>query len=248
MNRPAFVPRSLKLYPDLMAPRLGYILADVSAVLWVVLWIYIGNAVYNAVHTLDGIGNGLIQNGKAVNDAVAQLQNAVGGYPLGIGPNLRDAFGALHGPPDALIQTGHGELTAVANLATLLGAIVAVIPILFVLLQFIPWRIRRTRGFRNLDYMLRQPGAGAVSTTMQVLAARAIYTMPYDRLLAYSPDPISEWREGRYYNLARATMSEEGLDVRRYLRRVEGLAPLPEPHPHNHPHNHPRNLPTIGEE
>jgi len=81
-----------------------------------------------------------------------------------------------------------------------------------------------------------------------VLAARAIYTMPYDRLLAYSPDPISEWREGRYYNLARATMSEEGLDVRRYLRRVEGLAPLPEPHPHNHPHNHPRNLPTIGEE
>ncbi len=244
MKRPFFLPRSLKLYPDLMAPRLGYILADLAALLWVALWLYVGELVYKAIHTLDGIGQGLIQNGKAVDDAVTQLQNAVAGYPLGIGPNLRDAFGSLHGPPEALIQTGNGELQAVAQLATLLGVVVAVIPILVVLLQFIPWRVRRTRGFRNLDLMLRQPGAGAVSTTMQVLAARAIYTMPYDRLLAYSSDPIGEWREGRYYNLARATMSEEGLDVRRYLRRVEGLTPIPEPRHHHHPHN----LPTTGDD
>ncbi len=241
MNKLTLIPRSFKLYPDLLMPRLGFILADLAALLWIALWLYVGDAVYNAVHTLDGIGHGLIQNGNKVNDAVSQLQNSVAGLPFDVGPHLRDAFGALHGPPAALIQTGQQELSAVANLATLLGVVVAVIPILLVLFTFIPWRIRRTRGFRNLDYMLRQPGAGAVSTTMQVLAGRAIYTMPYDRLLAYSPDPIREWREGRYYNLARATMSEEGLDVRRYLRRVEGLTPLAEPHPHNHPHN----LPTV---
>lgn len=244
MNKPTFIPRSFKLYPDLLMPRLGFILADLAALLWIALWLYVGDLVYNAVHTLDGIGNGLIQNGKAFDSAVTQFQNFVAGAPLGIGSNLRDAASVFHGPPATLIQTGTNELQAVANLATLLGAVVAVIPILIVLLNFIPWRIRRTRGFRNLDYMLRQPGAGAVSTTMQVLAARAIYTMPYDRLLDYSPDPIQEWREGRYYNLARATMSEEGLDVRRYLRRVEGLAPLPEPHPHSYPHN----LPTIGDD
>ena len=184
MKRPFFLPRSLKLYPDLLMPRLGYILADLAALLWVALWVYVGDTVYNAILTLQAIGQGLIHNGQAVDDAVTQLQNAVSGYPFGIGPNLRDAFNSLHGPPQALIQTGNGELQAVANLATLLGVVVAVIPILIVLLQFIPWRIRRTRGFRNLDYKLRQPGAGAVSTTMQVLAARAIYTMPYDRLLA----------------------------------------------------------------
>jgi hypothetical protein len=243
MNKPSLVPRSFKLYPDLMGPRLGYILADTATLLWVVLWLYIGDVVYNAVHTLDGIGNGLVANGNSVDSAVTRLQNEVATLPL-VGSNLRGAFDALHGPPKALVQTGHDELRAVAHLATTLGVVVAAIPILIALLNFIPWRVRRTRGFRNLDHMLRQPGAGAVSTTMQVLAGRAIYTLPYDRLLAYSPDPIREWREGRYYNLARATMAEEGLDVRRYLRRVEGLTPLPEPRSHKHPHN----LPTTGDD
>jgi hypothetical protein len=243
MNKPSFVPRSFKFYPDLMAPRLGYILADTAVLLWVALWLYIGDFVYNAVITLQSIGKGLVANGNNVNSAVTRLQNDVATLPL-VGSNLRDAFNALHGPPGALIQTGNDELQAVAHLATTLGVVVAAIPILIALLNFIPWRVRRTRGFRNLDYMLRQPGAGAVSTTMQVLAGRAIYTLPYDRLLDYSSDPIREWREGRYYNLARATMAEEGLDVRRYLRRVEGLTPLPEPRPHKHPHN----LPTIGDD
>jgi len=243
MNKSSLVPRSFKLYPDLMAPRLGYILADTAALLWVVLWLSIGDFVYNAVMTLQSIGNGLVANGNSVNSAVTRLQNDVATLPL-VGSNLRDAFNALHGPPQTLIQTGNDELQAVAHLATTLGVVVAAIPILIALLNFIPWRVRRTRGFRNLDHMLRQPGAGAVSTTMQVLAGRAIYTLPYDRLLDYSSDPIREWREGRYYNLARATMAEEGLDVRRYLRRVEGLTPLPEPRPHKHPHN----LPTIGDD
>ena len=244
MNRPSHPPRvsrSFKLYPELPMARLGYVLADLAALLWVILWLYVGDAVYTSLIALQAIGNGLIKNGRAVDNAVSQLQSAVNNLPL-IGSNLRDAFGPLHGPPHALIQTGQGELLYVSHLATLLGVVVAAVPILIALLFFIPWRVRRTRDFHNLAYMLHRPGAGSVTTTMQVLAARAIYTLPYDQLLAYSPDPIGEWREGRYYNLARAAMAAEGLDVRRYLRRVEGMGGLPpsadEPH----------NLPTTGDE
>jgi len=217
-----------KLYPDLWLPRLGYILADLAVLLWLAVWVNIGLTVYNAVMTLSIIADGVIATGQKLNDVIAQIQQGVSGLVF-VGPKLHDALNPLYGIPSALITQGQSELVAIHNLAVLLGSVVAGIPIVITLFRFIPWRVRKTRGFRYLNRLLRTPGATAVTTTMQVLAGRALYTLPYDRLLHYSADPIAEWREGRYYNLARATMAEEGLDVRRYLRRVQGLAPPPEP-------------------
>lgn len=217
-----------KLYPDLWRPRLGYLFADLVCLLWIALWLYIGDAVYRAVMTLSVIANGVIATGQAMNAAVADVQQRIDDVPL-IGGNLHGLLTPLHNIPNGLIDQGQQELAAIHHLALLLGIGVAAIPVFVTLLRYLTWRARKTRGFRNLDRMLRRPGAKAVSTTMQVLAGRALYTLPYDQLLSYSPDPIAEWREGRHYNLARATMAEEGLDLRRYLRRMEGLASLPEP-------------------
>jgi hypothetical protein len=229
---------TFKLYPDLLRPRIGYILADLGILLWVVLWIYVGNIVYNAVMTLVVFGRTAIAIGHQTHDAIAQVQHAVAGIPLGIGGLLHDSLNPLYGIPGNLITAGQNEVSAVEHLALVLGVIVAIVPLLAGLLTYIPWRVRKTRGFRSLNRVLRQPGATSASTTMHVLAARALYTLPYAHLLQYSRDPIGEWREGRYYNLARATLEAEGLELHRYLRRVEGLAPLPEPH----------NMGAIGDE
>jgi hypothetical protein len=220
------------LYPDLARSRLGYIVADLAAVLWVAAWLYAGDLVYHAVMTLSTIANGVITAGQQVNDAVSHVQQAVGSLPL-VGPALGNDLNPLHGVPHTVITTGYQELQAIHYLALLLGVVVAGVPLLAVALIYLPLRQRKARGFRSLARIVRQPGANAVSATMQVLAARALYTLPYDRLLRYSRDPIGEWREGRYYNLARAAMAEEGLDVQRYLRRVEGLTVPAESH--NHP-------------
>ena len=225
------------LYPDLARARLGYVVADLAAVLWVAAWLYAGDLVYHAVMTLSAIANGVIAAGQQVNDAVSHVQHAVGSLPL-IGPGLRDDLNPLHGIPHTVIATGHQELQAIHQLALLLGGVVAGVPLLAVALIYLPLRRRKARGFRGLARMVRQPGAGAVPATMHVLAARALYTLPYDRLLRYARDPIGEWHEGRYYNLARAAMAEEGLDVQRYLRRVEGLTGPSELH----------NLPMIGDD
>lgn len=225
------------LYPDLARSRLGYVVADLAALLWVAAWLYAGDLVYHAVMTLSTIANGVIAVGQQVNDAVSQVQHAVGSLPL-VGPALGSDLNPLHGVPHAVVSTGYQELQAIHHLALLLGVVVAGVPLLAVALIYLPLRQRKARGFRSLARIVRQPGANAVAATMQVLAARALYTLPYDRLLRYSRDPIGEWREGRYYNLARAAMAEEGLDVQRYLRRVEGLTVPPESH----------NLQTIGDD
>src|SRR5205085_2814272 len=224
------------LYPDLARSRLGYVVADVAAGLWVAAWLYAGDLVYHAVMTLSTIANGVIAVGQQVNDAVSRVQHAVGSLPL-VGPALGDDLNPLHGVPHAVITTGGQELQAIHHLALLLGVVVAGVPLLAVVLIYLPLRRRKARGFRSLARIVRQPGANAVAATMQVLAARALYTLPYDRLLRYSRDPIGEWREGRYYNLARAAMAEEGLDVQRYLRRVQRLT-VPSEH---------YDLPTIGD-
>src|SRR5256714_6222352 len=225
------------LYPDLARSRLGYVVADLAAVLWVATWLYAGDLVYHGVMMLSTIANGVITVGQQVNDAVSHVQQAVGRLPL-VGPALGDDLNPLHGVPHAVITRGRQELQAIHHLALLLGVVVAGVPLLAMALIYLPLRQRKARGFRSLARIVRQPGANAVSATMQVLAARALYTLPYDRLLRYSRDPIGEWREGRYYNPARAAMAEEGLDVQRYLRRVEGLTVPSEPH----------NLRTIGDD
>jgi hypothetical protein len=225
------------LYPDLARARLGYVVADLAAALWVAAWLYAGDLVYHAVMTLSIVADGVITAGRQVNDAVSQVQQAVASLPL-VGSGLRDDLNPLHGVPRAVMATGYQELQAIHHLALLLGGVVAGVPLLAVALIYLPLRRRKARRFRSLARMVRQPGANAVSATMQVLAARALYTLPYDRLLRYSRDPIGEWREGRYYNLARAAMAEEGLDLRRYLRRVEGLTVPSERY----------QLPTIGDD
>lgn len=219
------------MYPDLWGPRIGYVLADLCAVLWAVLWAYIGSTIYHTIMTLSVIANGVIAAGRTLNDAISQVQRDVAGLPL-IGANLRDALNPLHNVPASLITTGQHALVAIHNVALLLGVVVGGVPLLVLLITYIPWRIRKTRGFRNLNRMLRQPGARAIPETLQVLAGRAIYTLPYERLLQFSPDPIGEWRDGRYFNLARATMAEEGLSVQRYMRRNAAFQPpvLGEPH------------------
>jgi hypothetical protein len=121
------------------------------------------------------------------------------------------------------VAQGQQELVAIGNLAWLMGVLVAAVPVCVALWRYLPWRIGVTRSGHHLDAILRQPGATEVLATLQVLAGRAIYTLPYDRLVQYTPDPIGAWHSGRYYPLARAALAEEGLDLERYLRR----RPLP---------------------
>src|SRR5919204_4786403 len=75
----------MMLYPDLARSRLGYVVADLAALLWVAAWLYAGDLVYHGVMPLSAIADGVIAVGQRVNDAVSHLQHAVGSLPL-VGP------------------------------------------------------------------------------------------------------------------------------------------------------------------
>jgi len=58
------------------------------------------------------------------------------------------------------------------------------------------------------------------ATTMEFLAARALFTQPYHRLLCYSSNPVEDWHARRYESLAKAELERHGLTVERYFNQL----------------------------
>ena len=179
-------------------------------------------------HTLTDLGASVGGAGQALQAKVGDLQNIVTIAPT-IQAGLARAVRPLHALPQGIMALGRGtvahrqqELVAIGHLAWLMGVLVAAVPVAWGLWRYLRWRSGATRSFRHLDAILRQPGAAEVAATLQVLAGRALYTLPYDRLMRYTQDPLAAWHTGRYQDLARAAMADEGLDLERYLRCQDG--------------------------
>ena len=96
---------------------------------------------------------------------------------------------------------------------------VAAIPIVFALVIFLPRRLRLIADMRGIHVTLRRALAQPELTPqmLEILAGRAIYTLPYSRLLAYSRNPAEDWYLRRFEPLARAELERHGLTVERYF-------------------------------
>ncbi len=214
----------LKLYPDLARPRWRYVLADLAVLACIAAAIALGRAVYATILTLDVIANTAIVDGKQAGAALARVEQDVASLPL-VGPSLQGDLNPVRGIPRSLTATGYRELQVIGHLATLIGIFVVAVPLLVLAFTYLPWRVRKIRSLSTLDHVLHQPGAGESAPTLQVLAARALYTLPYAQLVEYAPDPMGDWRAGHYDRLARATLAADGLDLEHYLVRTASGAP-----------------------
>jgi len=220
--------RHLKLYPDLARPRWRTFLADLAVLMRVVGAVALGRAVSAAILTLDVIATTTITDGQQAGMAFARVQRDIGSLPL-VGATLRGDLSPVRSIPRDLTATGYREAHAIGHLAALIGTVVVAVPLLTLAVTYLPWRVRTIRAWSKLDDMLRQPGADAHAPTVRALAGRALYTVPYARLVKYTPDPLGDWRAGHYENLARATLAREGLDLTHYLDRTATRAWRHEP-------------------
>ena len=95
----------------------------------------------------------------------------------------------------------------------------ASIPILFALTIFLPRRLRLIADMRGVHLTLKRALTRPELTTqmLEILAGRAIYTLPYNQLLAYSRNPAEDWYLRRFEPLARAELERHGLSVDRYF-------------------------------
>lgn len=210
----------MRLYPDIYSRRFAWMLADLVMVAWIYLCIRAGLWVNNLVLQLDALAQGVINAGKTFDSWILSFEQ---GIPNGV-PYLSDflhrtAEALKTHSGDPLISAGMAGSRGVHLLALILGIVVAAVPLVFALAIFLPRRLRLLADMRGIHVTLRRALARPELTPqmLEILAGRAIYTLPYHRLLAYSRNPAEDWYMRRFEPLARAELERHGLTVERYF-------------------------------
>ena len=210
----------MRLYPDLYGRRFAWMLADLLMLAWIYLCVKAGLWVNNLVLQLDALAQGVINAGKTFDSWIASFNQ---GIPNGV-PYLSDflhrtaAALKIHSG-DSLISAGQTGSRGIHLLALILAIMVTAIPLIFAVMIYAPRRARLISDMRGVHVTLRRALARPELELqmLEILAGRAIYTMPYNRLLEYSRNPAEDWYLRRFEPLARAELERHGLSVDRYF-------------------------------
>ncbi len=178
----------MQLYAERPIRRTAQLVSDLLAVLLVVIAVWLGTSVYDQVMKLRAPGDGLVDAGTGLRGTFDSAANSADRIPL-VGDALAKA---LHGGSDVgtkLTDAGRWQIDAVENLAWWLAAIIIALPVLVLLVSWLPLRWHYTR---------RATAAARLRTLgdegLDLLALRALATQPLHRLASVG-EPATGWRE-----------------------------------------------------
>lgn len=178
----------MKIYADVSARRVRQLLGDGAMLVWIIVCAQLGRMVYHAVNRLGASGRAVQDAGgglsRSLNDAAGKADDVpVVGSSLGA--PLRDAGRAAAG----LAHAGAVEQSAVTRAAVLLGLIVALLPIVLVMVRWLPNRVRwirtATATARARDHL-----------DDDLLALRALSHSPLWELQRIHPRPGAAYAAG----------------------------------------------------
>ena len=202
----------MRLYPDIPHRFANRLVADVLLVAVLVLLALLGLKVRDAVDRLAVVPEGVRQTGSAVQSGFHDAADAVGHVPV-VGGDLSDALdGAGKSSGGNVEQLGREGIDRTHRLANLLGALVFGLPALLVLAAYLPDRIALARRLTAASRVLE---AAPDPERRRLIAMRAAFSLPYERLLRYTDDPLGDLEAQRYDPLIAAVFEDSGLRPRR---------------------------------
>jgi hypothetical protein len=196
----------VKLYAETAGLRARQLLGDLAVVAWTAAWVWAGVTLYRLVDKLAVPGARLEQAGGGFAGDVAEIQQKVGRVPV-VGGELQGPFGRLAGVGQTLADAGATQQQVVHQLALWLGVLVAAVPIVALLLAWLPRRVAWARE-AGAAGRLRLAGAD-----LELFALRAVANRPLRQLRRVTPDPAGALRAGDYEALADLELRALGLRV-----------------------------------
>jgi hypothetical protein len=179
----------MKLYADGPVRRTRQVVGDLFLVLWAALWLKLAFVVHDATMALAVPGRRIEEAGGGLAGKLRDAGSAVGGLPV-VGDKARSPFDGAGSAADQIAAAGSAQVDAVEHLAFWLGICVAAIPILLLVVVYVPFRVRFAReasaGQRFID----------TSADLDLFALRAMANQPMHKLARVSPDPVRDWRSG----------------------------------------------------
>jgi hypothetical protein len=127
-----------------------------------------------------------------------------------VGDELSAPFDALAGAGGSVRGAGQAAQDAVGTLATVLAVVLVLLPVGWLLLRWLPWRLAWAREAGAARRLLTG------TRDLELLAARALATAPLPRLAALPPGTAAAWRAGD----PAAVRALAGLELRRLGLRL----------------------------
>ncbi|MEV4597141.1 hypothetical protein AB0K15_07030 [Amycolatopsis sp. NPDC049253] len=178
----------MKVYADRPVRRTAQVLSDVFAFGLLAFAAWLAVRVYDEVMRLRAPGDGLVDAGSGLRATFDAAADKAGQVPL-IGHPLADALHSGSAAGTDLADAGRWQITAVEDLAWWLAVLVVSVPLVFLLVSWLPLRWHFTRGATAAARLRRQGADG-----LDLLALRALVTRPLPRKVRPG-DLTTGWRE-----------------------------------------------------
>ena len=197
----------MKLYAETARLRARQLLGDLATLAWTAAWVAAGLTLYRLVERLAVPGARVEQAGSDFAGDVAEIQQRIGRVPV-VGDQLQGPFGRLAGTGRTLAEAGATQQEVVHQLALWLGVVVAAVPVVTLLLVWLPRRVAWARE-AGAASRLRMDGAD-----LELFAIRAVANRPLRELRRVSADPAGALRAGEHQALADLELRALGLRAR----------------------------------
>lgn len=202
----------IRIWSELGVARTKEQVADVATLLWVAVWGTIAWQLFGFVASFAEAGRTIRAGGQTMIGSGVDLGASLAGVPF-IGPQLegvaRDAFAGAGRPLSDFGTELEQFVVIIAAVLALLFALVTLVPWLS---RYVPWRWERLRRTRAGHRAIRTaPHEATAAQIHEALALRAVARLDYATLLAFTPDPLGDWANGRHDRLARAELASVGL-------------------------------------
>jgi hypothetical protein len=199
----------MQLYAEHPVQRGRQLAADIGMLAWILLWVLVARALHGAVLVLAGPGRALEDLGTSVAGNMASAAGVAGDVPV-VGDELAAPFDALADAGGSVTAAGQAAQDAVGTLAAVLAVVLVVLPVGWLLLRWLPWRLRWAREAGAARRLL------AGKPDLHVLAARALATAPLPRLATLPAGTGAAWQAGD----PAAVRALAGLELRRLGLRL----------------------------
>jgi hypothetical protein len=168
---------------------LGQLTADLFMIAWVVVWWIAGRGTERTVNSVAAPARSTGDAARQLSDQVRQAADQASRVP-GLGSELRKPFDDAAGSLQGVITATDQQVASIERTASLLGWLVFLIPVLGLLVIWLPARIRFFLRARAAQRFLD------AQADLDLFALRAMVAQPMHVIAKISDDPVAAWRQG----------------------------------------------------
>ena len=179
----------MRFYAQAPVLRSRQLAADAGLVGWLIAWVVIARLAHRAVLALAAPGRAVESLGASVAGTMTSAAHAARDVPL-VGDQLAGPFRQLARAGGSVGRAGQTAQDAVGTLAAVLAAVLVLLPVGWLLLRWLTWRLGWAREAAAARSLL------AGTPDLEVLAARALATAPLPRLAALPAGTGAAWQAG----------------------------------------------------